>query len=133
MKVNAILGSFPFAIETAMFQEIERASSAKFSTHARVGRRDAHQYLGPGDETITLPGYIMPMFTGAASPLSINLLREMEASGKSYIFIKLSAAGMVGDLMGRWVILGVDSRESEFFGALPQRIDFTLKLKRVDG
>lgn len=130
--INATLGSFGFAITTAMFQELNRTTKQKWSTRGRVLLRDAHQHLGPGDDTLEIPGYIMPAFCGASSPFSLDTLRSMQKKGIAYDFILLSHRGMVGDLKGQWIILEVEERQSEFFGAAPQRIDFSIKIKRVD-
>lgn len=132
MVVNALLGKFPFSIPTAMFQSLDRSTAQRWSSHERVGQRAAYQNLGAGDDEISIPGYIMPGYTGAMSVYSMDTLRAMMAMGKPYTLIKLSLNGLVGDLRGKWIILDITENQSEFFGASPQRIDFTLKLRRVD-
>lgn len=132
MQINALLGYFPFAIETAMFQQLDRTTAQRWSQHERVGRRAAQQNLGPGDDDLTIPGYIMPCHTGQLSAYSVDILREMMREAKPYTLIKLSANGFIGDLRGQWIILDVQETQAEFFGASPQRIDFTLRLRRVN-
>jgi phage protein U len=132
MMPNAILGYFLFAIESAMFQELQRNTSQRWSAQERVGRRPAYQHLGPGEDEITLPGYILPLFCGQTSMLALDGLRDLQASGEAKQLILLSLQGTVGDLAGQWIITDITENQSEFFGAAPQRIDFTLKLKRVD-
>lgn len=132
MKTHAMLGSFGFSIETAMFQELNRTSAEKISGHSRVGRRDSVQHLGPGEELLTVPGYIMPGYAGAKSVDSVETLREMKKTGQSFLFIKLYNDGEIGTIEGRWMITNVDDQESAFFEAYAQRIDFIVSLKRVD-
>lgn len=132
MTPNAILGEFVFAIETAMYQELQRTTSQRFSEHERVGKRAVLQNLGPGTDEITLPGYIMPSFCGKDSTLSLTQLRQMMSVGKAYTLIVSTLDGNGGDIKGQWVILSVDETMKELFGAAPQQIDFNIKLKRVD-
>lgn len=129
---HALLGNFFFSTTNAMFQSIERSTAQRWSSHDRVGRRAAHQYLGQGDDDITMPGYIVPLYCGAAAPYSLDTLRAMADRGEAYQLIKVSLNGLLGDMRGKWIILDVTETQSEFFGALPQRIDFSLKLRRVD-
>lgn len=132
MTPNAILGNFIFMIETAAYQTLQRTTAQRWSSHDRVGQRAAHQYLGDGDDELTIPGYIMPEFTGPLSTLSLEVVRAMAAKGLPQTLIVLSLNGVAGDIKGKWIILSVEETQSEFFGALPQKIDFSIKLKRYE-
>lgn len=132
MHPNAALGSFIFMIETAAYQTLQRTTAQRWSSHDRVGKRAAHQWLGDGDDELTIPGYILPEFCGPQTQLSMNIVRMIAAKGEPQMFIVLSAGGVVGDILGKWIILSVDETQSEFFGAVPQRIDFSIKLKRYE-
>lgn len=122
----AALGAFVFELRTAPFQQLQRSTQARWGANNRVGRRAALQYLGPGADTITLSGTLMPAITGG--PVQLDALRAMQESGKAWILIHGN-----GDLWGQWVIDSVDETRSEFFrDGTARKIEFSLKLTRAD-
>jgi hypothetical protein len=127
--MQMILGKFPFSLQTAAYQRMQRNTQQRWSSHERVGKPAALQHLGEGEDTISLPGVIMPDVTGPLSTLSLDKLRKMMAEGKSHTLIALMSPS-VGDIKGKWVILSVEETHSEFFGTAPQKIEFTISLKR---
>lgn len=44
----------------------------------------------------------------------------------------LDTVTFTGDIAGRWIIKNVDENQSEMIGAYPQKIEFTIKLQRID-
>ncbi len=56
MDLNIALGDFQFSTETAVYEELQRSTSQRWSEHARLGQRDAYQYLGPDKDELTIPG-----------------------------------------------------------------------------
>jgi hypothetical protein len=132
--MQMILGKFIFGLrETGVaYQQVQRTTAQRWSQHERVGRRAAQQHLGPGDDDITLPGVIMPEICGNLSPLSLVYLRKMMAEGKPQQLIVVSSTGLVGDMMGKWIVLGVDETQQELLGNLPRKIEFSVKLRKVD-
>jgi hypothetical protein len=120
------LGMFVFNLETLVYQELQRKTAWKHPSASRVGARDAHQFTGPGDDTITLPGVLLPQLAGTR--LSLDALREMGNSGKAWVLVDGT-----GRVYGAWVILDLAETASLFFAdGAPRRIEFTLSLKRVD-
>src|SRR5580765_2249010 len=95
------LGLFVFGLDTAAYQEFERQTTWKYGKNARVGQRDVYQYAGDGDDHISLTGWIAPELTGTA--LSLDALREMGSTGKSWILIRGT-----GRIYGTFVITGVN-------------------------
>lgn len=132
--MQMILGKFIFGLrETGVaYQELQRTTAQRWSQHERVGRRAAQQHLGPGDDDITLPGVIAPEICGNLAPLSLTYLRKMMAEGKPQLLIECSVSGLVGDLMGKWIIVSIDETKKELLGNLPRKIEFNLKLRKVD-
>ena len=133
MKPNVILGKFPFAIETAMYQQLQRSTTHRYAMQDRVGKPPSYQNLGEGEDEITLNGVIMPIFTGVISLFSLDALRAMQSRGASQHLILISLMGLIGDLRGKWFIHGIDETQTELFEAAAQKIEFTLKLKRDYG
>lgn len=132
--MQMILGDFIFGLrETGTpYQQLQRSTQQRWSSHDRVGRRAAYQHLGPGDDDITLPGVIMPEICGNLAPLSLTYIRKMMAKGAALQLIIISGGGLIGDMMGQWIILSVDETQTELLGNLPRKIEFSLKIRKVD-
>jgi phage protein U len=91
-----------------------------------IGVRPARQFLGPGDDSITLPGVLVPELTG--SVLSLDVLRIMGDTGKAWPMIEGT-----GRIYGIYVIESLNETRTLFFpDGAARRIEFTLSLKRID-
>ncbi len=123
-----MLDGFIFELYTAAFQEINRKTAQRWVSQARVGKPSMHQYLGPGDDNITLPGTIYPELCGPDAKLSLTQLRSMADKGKPYILI--ADAGGAGVVLGQWFIDSIDDDRSEFLHGSAQKIDFTVHLTK---
>lgn len=118
------LGWFVFALDTAPFETLKRTTSARWESKNRVGAGPAHQHLGPGADTLSIDGTLLPELTGGA--VNLDKLREMQAGGKAWIL-----TSGTGENMGKWFIETVDETRSHFAGpGLPRRIGFSLNLVR---
>lgn len=120
------LGMFVFSLSTLAYQELQRQTEWKHPGSSRVGTRDAYQYTGKGDDTITLTGWIAPELTG--SVYALDTLRFMADTGKAWILIQGT-----GRIYGSFVItqLAENKTELDELGDT-QRVSFTITLKRVD-
>ena len=67
------LGMFVFSLSTLAYQELQRQTNWRHASNSRVGAPPALQFVGRGDDTITLPGIILPELAG--SVLSLDALR----------------------------------------------------------
>jgi len=120
----AILGSFVFSLRTAPFDQLSRSTAQRIASNNRIGQIAAHQHLGPGDDTITLTGTLMPELTGG--PSHLEDLRFMADSGTSYPLID----GM-GYYYGYWLIDSISETKSIFMaGGTARKIEFSMSLKR---
>lgn len=120
------LGVYVFMLETVPYQELQHQMAWRFPTNSRVGKRPTAQYVGPDNDMITLSGVLLPEITGGR--LSILALQTMADLGKAWSLIDGS-----GTIYGMFVIEGLDLNKSLFFkDGAARRIEFTLKLKRVD-
>ncbi|MDF0732334.1 phage tail protein [Pseudomonas entomophila] len=120
------LGSFIFGLPTLVYQELQRSTDWRHSSTSRIGTNPASQFLGRGDDTITLPGTLLPGLVG--SPLSLDLLRRMADTGKAWPLI-----GGTGRIYGVWVITSISETQQIFFeDGTPRRYEFTINLKRID-
>ncbi len=120
------LGMFVFSLSTLAYQELQRQTEWRHPSSSRVGAAPARQFIGRGDDSITLPGIIFPELAGTT--LSLDALRLMANTGKAWPMIEGT-----GRIYGLWVIDSLSETKTVFFrDGTPRRIEFTLSLKRID-
>ncbi len=120
------LGLFVFATQTLPYQQLQRTTSWRHPSNSRLGMRPARQFIGPGDDSITLSGTLYPELTGGR--VSLAMVRAMAETGRAWPLIEGSGA-----FYGLWVIESIDETGSVFFAdGSARKIDFSLKLERVD-
>jgi phage protein U len=120
------LGMFVFSLSTAAYQELQRQTEWRHASNNRIGAAPARQFVGRGDDAISLPGIILPELAGTA--LSLDALRLMANTGKAWPMVEGS-----GRIYGLWIIESLSETKTIFFrDGTPRRIEFTLSLKRID-
>lgn len=120
------LGMFVFSLETLAYQEFQRQTEWRHGSTSRIGTNPARQYLGRGDDSITLPGVLLPALAG--SQLSLDALRTMADTGKAWPLVEGT-----GKIYGTWIIESLSETRTLFFrDGQARRIEFTLTLKRID-
>lgn len=132
--MQMILGGFVFGLrETGVaYQQLQRSTSQRIVSNDRVGQMPAYQNLGPENDEVTLQGVIAPEICGDLVQNGLTQLREMMKTGSAFLLIMLDTITFTGDIAGRWIIKNVDENQSEMIGAYPQKIEFTIKLQRID-
>lgn len=120
------IGQFVFALQTLAYQELQRKTAWRHASNARVGARAGRQYVGPGDDTITLSGVVLPEIAG--QPASIDQLRDMANAGSAYPLVDGS-----GRVYGAYVIEDISETGSLLTSSgSARRIEFSMQLQRVD-
>lgn len=120
------LGLFVFEISTLAHQELQRKTDWRYARSPRIGARDALQFLGPGDETVSLSGAVYAEI--ADGRVSLDQLREMASAGEA-----LPLVDGRGEVFGNFVIEAIDERHAALMAdGRPRRIDFGIDLLRVD-
>lgn len=120
------LGMFAFALDSVPFESLARKTSWRFGRSERIGAHAAAQFLGPGEETISLAGIVAPPDVGAYG--SLDLLRRMAAEGEAHQLVDGE-----GRVYGSFTIESLDEQQSAFLAqGLPRKVDFTLELARVE-
>ncbi|MDH0373902.1 phage tail protein [Pseudomonas aeruginosa] len=120
------LGMFVFSLETLAYQDFQRQTAWRHGKTSRIGTNPARQYLGRDDDTLTLSGVLLPGLAG--SPLSLDTLRMMGDTGKAWPLVEGT-----GKIYGIWVIEDLSETRTLFFrDGAARRIEFTLKLARID-
>ncbi len=120
------LDQFVFSLATLAYTELQRQTAWKHRTSSRVGARDARQFVGPGEDSISLQGLLAPEVTGTLA--SLDELRAMADAGDAYVMV--DGAGKV---YGAFVIESINENQSfHSQDGTPRRIEFTIALNRVD-
>lgn len=120
------LGMFVFMRQTLPYQTMQRDTAYRWPTNSRVGTRDAFQFLGVGEDKITLSGTLYPELTGGR--LSLAAVRLMAAEGLAWPLLDGS-----GIIYGMYIINSVNETGTLFYAnGSPRKINFTLSLTRVD-
>lgn len=119
-------GQFVFSLPTLAYQDLQRQTAWRHPSNSRVGARPAKQYVGPGEDTITLSGVLLPEFAGET--MSLGKLREMADAGLAWPLVTGT-----GEVLGAWVIEGLNETRAVFLdNGAARRIEFQLQLGRVD-
>lgn len=120
------LGMFVFDTDSALFDALARRRSWRHGRTDRFGARAASQYLGPGEERITLDGTLVPELCGSYSAL--ETIAEMADTGDAY-----PLADGNGTLYGSYTIENLEERKSSLIDTGQARVTgFTIELYRVN-
>ncbi|MDD2059071.1 phage tail protein [Pseudomonas sp. GD03860] len=120
------LGMFVFSLHTLAHQQLQRQTEWRHATNARIGAHPGSQFLGRGEDEITLPGTLLPELAG--SLVSLDEIRGMANTGKSWALVEGT-----GRVYGLYVITSISETRTLFFqDGTARRIEFSLSLKRVD-
>lgn len=119
------LGFFVFQMDTLPYQEFQHQMKWRHPGTPRVGKRPAHQFTGPDDETINLSGVLLPELTGGR--VALDLVRYMADRGEAWPLIEGT-----GNVYGMFAIEGLSVNKTLFFkDGAARRIEFHLSLIRV--
>ena len=118
------LGDYKFMIPLAVYQTLERTTEWKWPSQSRFLLGPSSQFVGNGEDRITLTGVILPEWRGGTG--QIDRFREMGGMGQSYLLV-----GGLGRIFGQWFIESVNEKQSLFaaFGT-PRKQEFTLTLRK---
>lgn len=118
------LGGFQFGVATAAYQELRRSTEYHWPSQPRFGGAPAVQFVGAGDDTISLPGVIYPEFNGGTGQL--DALRALADTKRPLLMIDGR-----GNVLGNWVIERVEEGQETFAQAgVARKQAFVLSLKK---
>ncbi len=120
------LGMFIFSIHTAAHQSLQRRTSWRHASNSRVGARAGYQFIGAGDETLNLPGWIAPGQIGLEP--AMTMLRDMGNTGKAFTLVD-----GLGLYHGLYFLSDFDETHSHMTRqGRGRKIEFSLNLTRID-
>lgn len=141
MAIGDILFYRPFpGDETPSFETVARDMAATVPAQSRLGRDNAIQFTGPGEETITVHGRIFPYIFGGLDTL--DQLRDALRAGQPMSIVQFSpnmnlggdpispsGATYTGNYVGEYMIRSLKKGSSLFTSdGIPNKVDFTLEL-----
>lgn len=119
-------GTFVFSLSTAAYSELQRQMTWRHASSDRVGARAARQYVGPGDDTISLQGTIAGEL--ATDLQVLDKLRELADQGKPQALVEGT-----GRVYGAYLLTSLSETRRELFSdGTPRLIDFQMQLERDD-
>ncbi|HBV7599011.1 TPA: phage tail protein [Escherichia coli] len=121
-----IYGMFVFQLSTLPHQQIQQSRNWRHVKNERINRSASWQYIGAGDDTITLSGLLYPEITGGE--VSLTALTSQAYVGRPWPLID-----GVGQIYGMYIITGLNTTRSELdrYGRA-RKIEFTVTFERVD-
>lgn len=122
-----VYGLFVFSVRGIPFDALERERNWRWAANEPVGAPPVLQYLGRGGETITLSGVLHPEYT--AGTMSLDMLQMMADTGKQWLLMS-----GYGNIYGYYVLEQIsDAQTYQTENGIPQRIEFTITLRRYAG
>ncbi|WP_392565131.1 phage tail protein [Utexia brackfieldae] len=121
-----IYGMFAFELKSIPFQKMSESVQYRYPTNDRFAERPAVQFVGIGEEKITLSGVLYPELTGGR--VSLELYRRQSDLGIAWPLINGS-----GILLGFYINESIQTDKEEFFfDGAARKIEFTFSLRKVD-
>lgn len=126
MTAVMALGLFVFSVPTLTYEQFRRRSDYRFARNGRLGARDAAQFVGPGDQTVSLDGKAHAELSDGEA--SLDTLHAMAAEGEAQALVCAN-----GRVYGNFVVTGIDERHILFApDGTSLAIEFGIDLLRVD-
>ena len=133
------LGSHRFyvpspGVDTPSFETIDRDSTYNWVAQNRLSREPAQQYIGEGEDLISIDGRLFPQHFGGFS--TIHALRQSAQAGKPLSLIKFHPASSrefvaAGELVGQFVIKRIRVTSSKIgANGVQHKLDFSIQLSR---
>ena len=118
---------YRFSRDTAAYQSRNRTTAYRWAKQDRLTRDPALQFVGQGDDTLKLSGVIYPHYKGGLG--QVDSMRQEAGKGKPFILVEGT-----GTVFGKFVIESITENQEHFMvGGTPQKISFTLNLRKFGG
>ena len=115
------LGAYRFAMDTAAYNDMTRTAAYRWaSVETQAG--PGFQYMGPGEDAMTLSGIVYPHFMGGLGQL--DAMRAEALKGKPLLM-----TDGLGSVRGFWIIKNVRETGQKFAaGGVARRQTFSMNL-----
>lgn len=121
-----VYGMFVFELKTLPHQQLQQNKSWRHVKNERINRSASWQYIGAGEDQITLSGVLYPEITGGE--VSLTVLTTQAYTGRPWPLIDGT-----GQIYGMYVITGSQTTRSELdrYGKA-KKIEFSISFQRCD-
>ncbi|WP_438442332.1 phage tail protein [Kluyvera georgiana] len=121
-----VYGMFVFELKTVPHQQLQHTKTWRHVKNERINRSAKWQYIGAGDDQITLSGVLYPEVTGGK--VSLAVLDTQAYAGRPWPLISGT-----GRIYGMYAITQFQTTDTEFdqYGE-PKKIEFTISFQRQD-
>lgn len=120
------LGLFVFDLPSLAYDRLQRRTAWSHAANPRVGLRPAGQFVGPGEDVVTLTGCVAHGVVGDLA--SLDDLRQMADSGQAWPLVD-----GLGRVYGAFCITGLDETQTAVMeGGVPRLCDVSITLQRMD-
>ncbi|EAB4399932.1 phage tail protein [Salmonella enterica subsp. enterica serovar Senftenberg] len=121
-----VYGMFVFELKTLPHQQLQQNKTWRHVKNERINRSASWQYIGAGEDQITLSGVLYPEITGGE--VSLSVLTTQAYTGRPWPLID-----GVGQIYGMYVITGLQTTRSELdrYGKA-KKIEFSISFQRCD-
>lgn len=124
MLPQMIWGFSLFSASNVPYTQVSTEKNFNHAYNKRIGARDARQYLGPGEDKITITGTLVPFVTGGR--LALQTFEIQAASGLAFPLIESN-----GTTHGFYVIESMTTSEThQIADGRPKVIEYTINFKR---
>ena len=124
MSVMMALGNYRFALESAAYQQLQRTINYRWQAQNRIANDPAMQFIGAGQEQISLEGVIYPHFRGGLG--QIENMKLSADQGEPLLLVD-----GLGQVWQRWVITQIEETREVFLkDGVPRKITFRLSIVR---
>lgn len=119
------VGPYRFQIAGLNYQDVERTFDFRWQAQDRIGRRPAQQFLGPGEETVSLRGVIYPK-----DPRLGNGFAQLEDMRREAMRgVPRGVASNLGRYYGQWCIKSIRDTQTFFDrNGEPRRVEFSIEM-----
>ncbi|MGI2025752.1 phage tail protein [Endozoicomonas acroporae] len=122
MNILLMLGPVMFSTDGTAFDAISRQWEFSWPTQQLAGYSPQPQYTGPGEQTLTITGTVLPGRYG--SETTVDMIAALARLG-----YPLPLVAGTGEVLGCWSIRSVAKNGSLYAAnGAPRKIEFTLSL-----
>ncbi|MDX2109207.1 MAG: phage tail protein [Verrucomicrobiota bacterium] len=128
-NIQMQLGEYKFSVSTAAYQVLERIREYRWPKQERLGGMPARQFVGRGDDTISLHGVIFPFSNQRSGSRGSGLYQVGSMATLAGRGEPLELVDSTGLAWGRWCIERIVETKRELAGGgIPKKIEFTISL-----
>lgn len=118
------LGPFRFDVRNVPLASLARSSDFRWAAQQRAMRAPGMQFLGAGEDQITLVAVVYPLVLSPNGISQIAAMRSAAGTGARYPLVAMS-----GEVYGLWVFTSIEETQTHFAPTgEPQKIECNISI-----